>query len=236
MHTQTSSCILDPRAPQSTEITQKPVRRKKTRVRGIPGGAETGAHQAPPAPQKAPQRGLGADRSRIGPRNLRTTPRPSKRSRPHPPRLLQLPNPHPTLKPPSTPRPQHPHLPCPKTRRPTIPPPITPPIPHRNPRHQQTPPRPPRPHTLHPPRRPNPRPHPPAPALPLTRHADQLAPGPQLPISTPSHLTKPHTHRRRITPDRPPDPSTTPSHHHTTKPPNDNQPPSGPSTTPSHHH
>jgi hypothetical protein len=90
MQSPETSCILIPGGPQNPQTAWKAAGKERIRVRGIPGGVEAGAHQAPPAPQTAPQRGLGADRSRVGARHLSPAPRPSKRihNHPHQPRRV----------------------------------------------------------------------------------------------------------------------------------------------------
>ena len=109
MHSPETSCILNPGGPQNPQTAWKAPGKERIRVRGIPGGVETGAHQTPPAAQTAPQRGLGADRSRVGTGHLSPAPSPSKRDHPQqPPRVIRLTPPRPQPPPPSS---------RPKTRR-----------------------------------------------------------------------------------------------------------------------
>ena len=188
MRSTETSCILNSGGPQTPQIAWKAAGKERIRVRGIPDGVETGAHQAPPAAQTAPQRGLGADRSRVGTGHLSPAPSPSKRNHnpPHQPRRVTR------LTPP----------PHPKTRRR---------LPHKEPRPQRIqtpaittcPPRP-SPRTdgrslpLHPPNRtddPTPRP---TPAQPLTdlhdRPRDQT-PSPRTP--KPRTADHPASHRQQ---------------------------------------
>ena len=137
-----------PKPPNHPKPHKERARKERPRVRGIPGGAETGTHQTPPAAQTPPQRGVGTDRSRVSAGNLRTTPRPSKRHHPQPHRVLHFnnePGPqHPSTRKdrhPSPPDPIRPHQlppPHPKARRTSpepsrhgIPPHTTPRLPHK---------------------------------------------------------------------------------------------------------
>jgi hypothetical protein len=194
----------------------KAPRKEKTCVRRVPGRAETGTHQAPPAAQATPQRGISADRSRIGAGNLRITPRPSKRSPRHPHRRLQRqppePHPHPH------PEPGLHHPPHPKARRPRtyprtrtsphrLPPPTNSPRIRTKPHHRQastrtTPTRPPRPlprtpdhsHTVRAPRKPDHRLPSPTPAIPLThRHHQPPRQPPRRPPRRPRCYTTSHS-------------------------------------------
>ena len=183
MQSPETSCILIPGGPQNPQTAWKAAGKERIRVRGIPGGIEAGAHQAPPAPQTAPQRGLGADRSRVGARHLSPAPRPSKRihNHPHQPRRVTR------IPPPSRP----------KTRRR---------LPRKEPRPQRIQPpaittRPPRPSPrtdrrslpLHPPNQtddPTPRP---APAQPLTSPHDRPRDQTPSPRTADNHCEPPIT-------------------------------------------
>lgn len=59
------------------------------RVRGIPGGVETGAHPAPPKAQAPPQRRVGTGRSRVGAGHLSLAPSPGERRHRQPDRAVR---------------------------------------------------------------------------------------------------------------------------------------------------
>ena len=196
MHWTETSCMLNPGGPQNPQTTWKAPGKERIRVRGIPGGVETGAHQTPPAAQTAPQRGLGADRSRVGTGHLSPAPSPSKRDHPQqPPRVIRLTPPRPQPPPPSS---------RPKTRRT---------LPRKEPRRRRfstraittRPPRPPsrtasRLLPLHPLSRPDDRTHRPTAAQPPTiNHRAER------PTYTTAHETGPLSPKQRST-NEPPSP------------------------------